>query len=150
MELPKLFDYTSPTQTLSAYVFITNISFSTRGQVFQGNWQRHAGLTNSNNKILNQLKRPLLKHCLLPGAQWKLLKTKTDLFHQPFKLTSFTTLVSLSWIQLKGSFKACHRWKLFLRQYQSISCCNIEVELNFVRVFGNQGYFVIGCFQFDN
>ena len=150
MELPKLFDYTSPTQTLSVYVFILIFLSRPEDKFFKAILTRHVGLTNSNNKILNQLKRPLLKHCLLPGAQWKLLKTKTDLFHQPFKLTSFTTLVSLSWIQLKGSFKACRRWKLFLRQYQSVRCCNIEVELNFVRVFGNQGYFVIGFFQFDN
>ena len=152
MALPKLFDYTSPTQTLSVYVVMTKKYFflDLRTTRFSRQLTRHVGLTNSNNKILNQLKRPLSKHCLSPGAQWKLLKTETDLFHQPFKPTSFTTLVSLSWIQLKGSFKACHRWKLLLRQYQSISCCNIEVELNFVRVFGNQGYFVIGFFQFDN
>lgn len=43
MELPKLFDYTSPTQTLSVYVFIANISFSTRGQVFQGNIDKARG-----------------------------------------------------------------------------------------------------------
>lgn len=42
MELPKLFDYTSPTQTLSVYVFITNISFS----AFSRQLTRHVGLTN--------------------------------------------------------------------------------------------------------